>query len=316
MEAVVVKLKKRLGNNLVAVLGSVTLAISGLLSVYSIGVGLHFVSALISGASFSIAVLSGIILLKTFVTATTLKFGGSGGLFFPTIVIGAGLGYIFSLIFNVNLAVMFIAVGMASLLAGTHKVLLTSVAFIVETLGGVFAIPALLASGVSYLLSGKNSFYHVQPQTKLKTEELALQRFFEKGKKLIPQKLEQTLAAEFMTKNPIVLHKGLTIKDALVTFERTKLRTIPLVDDENHVIGVVNLENVGYIDVRRKDSLLSESVMAPPVLVKESNTLEEIADLMMDTQEDHIFVTDEKEKIIGVISGIDVVKKIVELLSA
>ncbi len=316
MEVIVVKLKKRVGNNLVAVLGSVTLAISGLLSVYSIGVGLHFVSALISGASFSIAVLSGIILLKTVVTATTLKFGGSGGLFFPTIVIGAGLGYIFSLIFNVNLAVMFIAVGMASLLAGTHKVLLTSVAFIVETLGGVFAIPALLASGVSYLLSGKNSFYHVQPQTKLKTEELALQRFFEKGKKLIPQKLEQTLAAEFMTKNPIVLHKGLTIKDALVTFERTKLRTIPLVDDENHVIGVVNLENVGYIDVRRKDSLLSESVMAPPVLVKESNTLEEIADLMMDTQEDHIFVIDEKEKIIGVISGIDVVKKIVQLLSA
>ncbi len=316
MEVIVVRLKKRVGNNLVAVLGSVTLAISGLLSVYSIGVGLHFISALISGASFSIAVLSGIILLKTFVTATTLKFGGSGGLFFPTIVIGAGLGYIFSLIFNVNLAVMFIAVGMASLLAGTHKVLLTSVAFIVETLGGVFAIPALLASGVSYLLSGKHSFYPVQPQTRLKTEELALERFFEKGKKLIPQKLEQTLATEFMTKNPIVLHKGLTVKDALVTFERTKLRTIPLVDDENHVIGVVNLENVGYIDVRRKDSLLSESVMAPPVLVKESNTLEEIADLMMDTQEDHIFVIDEKEKIIGVISGIDVVKKIVELLSA
>ncbi len=144
---------------------------------------------------------------------------------------------------------------------------------------------------------------------------MALERFFEKGKSLIPQKLQQILADEFMTKNPIVLHRGLTVKEALVTFEKTKLRAIPLVDDENHVIGVVNLENVGYIDVRRKDSYLSESVMHSPVLIKKNNTLEEIADLMMVTQEDHVFVIDEKEKIIGVISGIDVVKKIVELLS-
>jgi len=51
--------------------------------------------------------------------------------------------------------------------------------------------------------------------------------------------------------------------------------------------------------------------MHSPVLIKNNNTLEEIADLMMVTQEDHVFVIDEKEKIIVVISGIDVVNKIV-----
>ena len=164
------------------------MAASGLISVYSIGVGLHFVNALISGAGLSIAVLIGIILLKTFATATTLNFGGSGGLFFPTIVVGAGIGYIFSLVFNVNLSVMFIAVGMAALLAGTHKILLTPVAFVIETLGGVFAIPALLASGVSYVLSGKSSFYSLQPRTRLKSEELALERFYLKGEKIVPER--------------------------------------------------------------------------------------------------------------------------------
>jgi chloride channel protein, CIC family len=88
-------LKKRFGDKVMVALGAVALGISGIISVYSIGVGLHFVNALISGASFSIAVLIGIVLLKTFTTATTLNFGGSGGLFFPTIVIGAGLGYIY-----------------------------------------------------------------------------------------------------------------------------------------------------------------------------------------------------------------------------
>ena len=78
---------------------------------------------------------------------------------------------------------MFIAVGMAALLAGTHKILLTPVAFVIETLGGIFAIPALLASGVSYLLSGKHSFFSLQPRTRLKTEELALERFYLRGQK-------------------------------------------------------------------------------------------------------------------------------------
>ena len=310
------RLRKRFGSNAVVALGAVALAISGLISIYSIGVGLHFINALISGVSFSIAVLIGIVLLKTFATAATLNFGGSGGLFFPTIVIGAGLGYIFSLVFDVSLAVMFIAVGMAALLAGTHKILLTPVAFVVETLGGIFAIPALLASGVSYLLSGKHSFYPLQPRTRLKTEELALERFYHKGQKLVPQKLKQTLATEFMTKNPIVLNQGESVKGALAIFEGTKLRVMPVIDEYAHVVGVVNLEDLGYIDVRRQDLSLSETVMHIPVLFKEDASLEQVAQLMMDTQQDHVFIVDNQDKLIGVVSGIDVVKKIIELLSS
>jgi CIC family chloride channel protein len=133
------KLRKKIGNLGLVLLGAVTLSVSGVLSTYSIGVGLHFVNALINGTTFSLAILVVIVLSKTFATATTLNFGGSGGLFFPTIVIGAGLGYLFSSFLSVSFAVMFVAVGMAALLAGTHKVLLTPVAFVVETLGGLRA---------------------------------------------------------------------------------------------------------------------------------------------------------------------------------
>ena len=174
LKALLSSSRKKIGNTGLIVFGAVVLSISGFFSLYTIGVGLHLVNAIIQGTTFSIAVLALIVLLKTFATSVTLNFGGSGGLFFPTIVIGAGIGYMFSSIFNVNLTVMFVAVGMAALLAGTHKVLLTPVAFSVETLGGVLAIPALLASGVSYVLSGKHSFYPLQPRTRLRTEELAL----------------------------------------------------------------------------------------------------------------------------------------------
>jgi CIC family chloride channel protein len=309
-------LRKKIGNLGLIWLGAVVLTVSGVFSVYTLGVGLHLVDAILQGTAFSIAVLALIVLLKTFVTSATLNFGGSGGLFFPTIVVGAGIGYIFSSVFNVSLTVMFIAVGMAALLSGTHKILLTPVAFVVESLGGVFAIPALLASGVSYLVSGKYSFYPLQPRTRLRTEELALERFYLKGEELIPEKLTGTIAIEFMTKSPLMLHQGTTVREALETFKSTKLRVLPVVDDNGHVDGVVNLEDIGYVDVRRQEISLSETVMHKPALLGEGVSLEQVAQFMMEKQEDHVFIFDKDKKLVGVISGIDVVKKILELLSS
>ena len=308
------KLRKKIGSVGLICLAAVFLSVSGFVSLYTIGVGFNFATALIQGVGLSLIVLVVIVVLKTFLTAVTLNFGGSGGLFFPTIIIGAGIGYIFAQVFNPAYAVLFIAVGMAALLGGTHKMLLTPVAFVVETLGGLFAIPALLANGVSYLISGKNSFYSLQPRTRLKTEELALERFFLKAEKLAPERLQKTTVAEVMTPKPVVLHQGAFVKEALDTFEGTKLRVLPVVDDAGHVVGVVNLEDIGYVDVR-KPMTLSETVMHNPVLIGEQTTLEDVAKLMMEKQQDHIFIVDQEQRLIGVVSGIDVVKKIIELLS-
>jgi CBS domain-containing protein len=44
--------------------------------------------------------------------------------------------------------------------------------------------------------------------------------------------------------------------------------------------------------------------------------LEEIADMMVKREEDHVFVVDGNGKIVGVISGIDVVREIMELSPA
>jgi CIC family chloride channel protein len=316
VESLGFKLRKKIGNLGVIWLGTLVLTFSGVFSIYTVGVGLHLVNAIIQGTTFSLVVLMVVVLVKTFATSVTLNFGGSGGLFFPTIVVGAGLGYIFSSIFNVSLPVMFVAVGMAALLAGTHKILLTPVAFIVEALGGIFAIPALLASGVSYLLSGKHSFYPLQPRTRLKTEELALERFYLKGEKLVPEKFKNTLASDVMTKNPVTLHYGTTVREALESFKSTKLRVLPVVDDDAHVAGVVNLEDLGNVDVRRQEISLSETVMHKPALIDEEASLEHIAQFMMEKQQDHVFIIDKEKKLTGVISGIDVVKKILELLSS
>ena len=73
---------------------------------------------------------------------------------------------------------------------------------------------------------------------------------------------------------------------------------------------------MGYVDIYHQEISLSESVMHKPVLVEEETSLEDIAQLMMENQQDHVFVKDKEEKLIGVISGIDVVKKILDLISS
>lgn len=309
------KIRKKYGTKAVIITAAVFLSISGAISLYTIGIGLTFTSAIIQTTSISMVLLVAVVLLKTFATAFTLNFGGSGGLFFPSIVIGAGIGCIFAQIFNANYPVMFIAVGMAALLGGTHKILLTPIAFIVETLGGLFAIPALLANGVSYVVSGKHSFYSLQPRTRLKGEELALERFFVKAEKQVPEKLKVTYASDVMTKNPVFLRKSASVKEALELFEGTKFRVFPVIDDADRVVGAVNLEDLGYVDVYRQSMSLSETVMHKPTLIQAKTNLQNMVQVMMDKQQDHIFVVDENLKLIGVISGIDLDKKMIELLS-
>ena len=270
-------------------------------------------SAVISGTSFAIVVVLAIILLKTVATVVTLNFGGSGGLFFPTIVIGAGIGFLFSSVTDVQFKIVFMAVGMAALLAGTHKVLLTPTAFVVETLGGVYAIPALLASGVSYLVSGNASFYPIQPRMRLKAEELALEKFYVKAKASSPEQLNATLAESFMTRQPVSVHDGATVTEALEAFETTRFRVLPVVDDQQRVVGAVTLEDLGSLGSRQMEEHLSERLMRKPLVITRNTNLAQIAELMIKREEDHAFVVDENDRITGVIAGIDVARKIMEL---
>ncbi len=56
--------------------------------------------------------------------------------------------------------------------------------------------------------------------------------------------------------------------------------------------------------------------MHKPTLISEQTSLEHFVQLMMEKQQDHIFIVDKDEKLIGVVSGIDIAKKIIELFSS
>ncbi|MFA7398236.1 MAG: CBS domain-containing protein, partial [Candidatus Bathyarchaeia archaeon] len=107
---------------------------------------------------------------------------------------------------------------------------------------------------------------------------------------------------------------GTTVKDALQTFKEQDLRVMPVIDESNYIIGMVSLENLGYLDVGNHELELPEKIMRQPIIIKHNTRLNTIAESMMDNQEDDVYVVDDTSQIIGVISVIDVIKKILELV--
>lgn len=103
---------------------------------------------------------------KMVATAVTVKGGGSGGLFLPTIFIGvvsgAGLAQLFSYYGLPVEPGLVIAVTTSSLLAAANKALVTGVVLSLEVFGSVNVIPALLSSLTAYALTIKWSIHENQ----------------------------------------------------------------------------------------------------------------------------------------------------------
>jgi predicted transcriptional regulator len=91
---------------------------------------------------------------------------------------------------------------------------------------------------------------------------------------------------------------------------------LPVTTNDAHVSGVVTLEDLGYLDVNRQEIDVCETVMHKPAIMNEQVSLQYIAKFMIETQQDHVFILNRDDRLIGVVSGIDVVKKILELLSS
>ena len=122
---------------------------------------------------WSIVLLAlGLMLLKVVAASLTIHSGGNGGMFGPSLFIGAMLGFGFSRMINLTgfaqlNEVNFTVVGMAAVLSGTIHVPLTAIFLIAEITGGyALFVPLMIVSALSFLASKYlhgNSIYGAPP---------------------------------------------------------------------------------------------------------------------------------------------------------
>jgi H+/Cl- antiporter ClcA len=98
---------------------------------------------------------------KIMFTATTLGFGGSGGIITPIFVVGSTAGALFAQVTGLSIPT-FAAIGLVSLLAGTTKTPIASSIMAIELFGASIGPYAAIACIISFIVSGSRSVYPSQ----------------------------------------------------------------------------------------------------------------------------------------------------------
>lgn len=158
------RLSKSFPKILTGILAGLTLGVIGLFYPEVLGLGYDLIRNLVSSEAHRFTPITLILLLalKILATSLTMGFGGSGGLFIPSICIGGIAGMIYAKVLGLTPAGLYVTVAMAAMLAATNKSLLTSIALVAETVGSSSIIFTVVSAAVSYFLTGRRSLYKSQ----------------------------------------------------------------------------------------------------------------------------------------------------------
>jgi len=239
--------------NLKPALGGLIIGIIALYLPHIMGTGYDTISAALYGRlAWEIALI--LIFIKMFATSVTLGSGGSGGIFAPSLFIGAVLGSFLGTVINTYFPDVsagpgaYALVAMGGILAGTTRAPLTAIIMVFElTKDYNIILPLMITCVISTMLSSwlsSESIYTL----KLLKRNIGIKEGVEINV------MESIFVKEVFTKEyeAIKLHDNFSqIVNHLI---KGKSSEYPVIDDDGRVKGIISLHNVkDYL--LEKDSL-------------------------------------------------------------
>jgi CIC family chloride channel protein len=288
-----------------------------------IGLGYETLKSMVHGDINSPGLLLSLILLKIVLTCVTLNFGGSGGVFIPTLFVGAAVGSLYNAAVPNTFGSCLIVASMAASISAANKTLLTSVAFVAETTGPSTIITTLIAAATSYFVSGGVSFYEdLQRQEELQEDQKAvnvLLHLFEKDRAR-GRRIDEIKASDFVLGGSNFLMDSTSVEEALRNASHSGNTEFPVVRN-GRLVGSITLEELIESSVKERKKTLGQGTVGQLKLNKPSHiamngTLKEVVSLLVDGRQDNIYVVDDIENMgfMGVISEDDVKSKLLEII--
>lgn len=219
-----------------------------------------------------------IVLLKVVATSITFGSGGIGGIFAPTLFIGANAGLLFAKTYNYFGGHIsesnFALVGMTGLIAGVIHAPLTAIFLIAEITGGYgFFMPLMIVGTISYAtvkIFESNSVYTIQLA---KRGELITHH---KDKALLSlMKIDNLIESNFKT-----INSDATLRDLVKMIAESTRNIIPVVDNNNNFFGIIFLDHVRHIMFKPEiyDTTYVKNLMfMPSTIVDYNDPMEEVA---------------------------------------
>jgi chloride channel protein, CIC family len=206
----------------------------------------------------TIMILFAVLVLKIVATACTTGSGALGGVFTPTLVVGASFGAFFHLavtelgIFELNREAL-VVVGMAGICAATTHAPITSVFLIFElTQDYGVILPVMLcsisASVIARAIYGE-SYYTARLRTRSSMHATGLEELALHGNKV----------RDVMREDAVSVHSNCSFDQVMDQFKSTRRDTIYVLDDDQVLLGRIHLHDIKYF---LNDSNLRSVVIA------------------------------------------------------
>lgn len=222
--------------------GGVMVGIMGWFVPELLGVGYKHVGTVLNGG-MALKLMALLLVLKLVAVATCYGSGNAGGIFGPSLFLGAMLGGVVGNVANhffphtVGTPGAYALVGMGTAFAGIVRAPMTSVVMIFETTRDYAVIvPLMISNLVSFFISAKL-------QRKPIYEELAHQDGIHLPTAEARQLEAQRVVSQAMREATETLNAEWTVQEALERAGRSELRAWPVCDSRG-VVGVLSLQSL------------------------------------------------------------------------
>lgn len=229
-----------------------------------------------------------------------------GGLFIPSLVLGAALGQLVGLVAAYLMGgepIVYALTGMGAFFGAVAKVPITAIVIVFEiTLNYGLILPLMISAVTAYLIAER-----LAPGS-LYTRLLEL-----KGIHLEPDAINDGLwtkltAAEVMQTHVETLDSRMTIDEAVAAFSQSHHRGFPVVDD-GKLVGIVTQTDLDKLTQRQLPgtALLREIMTPQPLTVGPGDTLSRVLYLLSHYKLSRLPVV-ERRKLIGIITRSDILR--------
>ena len=280
-------------------LGGLIIGIGGLFEPRALGVGYDVIGTLLAGHA-TLALIVGILVVKTLIWSLSLGSGTSGGVLAPVFMIGAALGSLLAYVFPPVAPGFWALMSLAAVVGGVMRSPITGVVFSMELTHQWDAVmPLVVASTVAFLLS-----------VLVLKRSVLTEKVVRKGTHLTREysvdPLEIFLVSELMPTSFLCFRTGAGLATAVQTAEATwhttgrqKLadiqRLYPVLDEFDQLAGAVTRQQL--LDARPKlasgsDGKIDDLLMRNVAVGHPDMTLRELANMMAERQVSSVPIVD------------------------
>jgi CIC family chloride channel protein len=261
-------------------IGGLILGIIGFYFPQIFGVGYNSIELTLNGQLAPVIIL-GLVGLKILATSLTLGSGGSGGVFAPSLFIGAMLGSSFGSFIHLLFPLIpvstgaYALVGMAAVFAGAAQAPISAILILFEMTGDYkIILPLMIACVISTLVLkrfSKDSIYTLKLKRrgidilKLKKDDL----------------MEKVKVSEAMFRKVITIGRSGSVSEAALMLKSTSHRGFPVLDDSGHLAGMITYQDINKaLNSGKGDAKISEIMTIDLVYCFPDDTLKEALEKM------------------------------------